>query len=199
MNPGPGHGQPDDSEPAVDHQTGLRDRFGFPAALRLSPKGLPGAGQCRCCRRLLLGHPDYRTQSASFRAAADGYAMAVSSTLCGAVLVENGQRFSASDAFVNQQWLWLTLRHCSAGFSAVSWSSGCRRQPHCTAPRRLSRARVPPSSRSAGAGLGGIHGLGLRLSPIAAATRQAPRRTRPGARHPRRRRLLTWPRNSPLR
>jgi MFS family permease len=37
------------------------------------------------------------------------YAMAISSTLCGAVLVENGQRFRASDAFVNQQWLWFSI------------------------------------------------------------------------------------------
>ena len=33
-------------------------------------------------------------------------AMAVSSTLCGALLVENGQRHNDSAAFVNQQWLW---------------------------------------------------------------------------------------------
>jgi MFS family permease len=37
------------------------------------------------------------------------YAMAISSTLCGAVLVENGQRFNQSDAFVNQQWLWFNI------------------------------------------------------------------------------------------
>src|SRR5262249_38650528 len=34
------------------------------------------------------------------------YAMAISSTVCGAVLVENGQRLSESGRFVNQQWLW---------------------------------------------------------------------------------------------
>jgi MFS family permease len=33
-------------------------------------------------------------------------AMAVSSTLCGALLVENGQRHNVSAAFVNQQWMW---------------------------------------------------------------------------------------------
>ena len=33
-------------------------------------------------------------------------AMAVSSTLCGALLVENGQRHKVSAAFVNQQWMW---------------------------------------------------------------------------------------------
>src|SRR5437899_980698 len=44
------------------------------------------------------------------------YAMAVSSTLCGAVLVENGQRFGASDAFVNQQWLWFNIAALASGF-----------------------------------------------------------------------------------
>jgi MFS family permease len=37
------------------------------------------------------------------------YAMAISSTLCGAVLVENGQRLQESGAFVNQQWLWFNI------------------------------------------------------------------------------------------
>jgi predicted MFS family arabinose efflux permease len=37
------------------------------------------------------------------------YAMAISSTLCGAVLVENGQRLHESAAFVNQQWLWFNV------------------------------------------------------------------------------------------
>jgi hypothetical protein len=37
------------------------------------------------------------------------YAMAISSTVCGAVLVENGQRLGASGQFVNQQWLWFNL------------------------------------------------------------------------------------------
>jgi MFS family permease len=37
------------------------------------------------------------------------YAMAISSTVCGAVLVENGQRLGQSGTFVNQQWLWFNL------------------------------------------------------------------------------------------
>lgn len=37
------------------------------------------------------------------------YGMAISSTLCGALLVENGQRFHATGKFVNQQWLWYNL------------------------------------------------------------------------------------------
>jgi len=37
------------------------------------------------------------------------YAMAASSTLSGAVLVENGQRLGISDTFVNQEWLWFNI------------------------------------------------------------------------------------------
>ena len=37
------------------------------------------------------------------------YAMAISSTLCGAVLVETGQRLHESGTFVNQQWLWFNI------------------------------------------------------------------------------------------
>lgn len=34
------------------------------------------------------------------------YAMATGSTLCGALLAENGRRFAMSSTFVSQQWLW---------------------------------------------------------------------------------------------
>jgi MFS family permease len=44
------------------------------------------------------------------------YGMAISSTVCGAILVENGQRFAASDAFVNQQWLWFNIAAMVCGF-----------------------------------------------------------------------------------
>ncbi|MGC1778685.1 MAG: MFS transporter [Xanthobacteraceae bacterium] len=44
-----------------------------------------------------------------FALAVTAYAMAISSTLCGAVLVENGQRLRASGRFVNQQWLWYNI------------------------------------------------------------------------------------------
>jgi predicted MFS family arabinose efflux permease len=37
------------------------------------------------------------------------YGMAISSTLCGALLVENGQKFRLSGVFVNQQWLWFNV------------------------------------------------------------------------------------------
>jgi MFS family permease len=36
-------------------------------------------------------------------------AMAVSSTLCGALLVETGQKSNRSASFVNQQWLWFNI------------------------------------------------------------------------------------------
>jgi predicted MFS family arabinose efflux permease len=42
------------------------------------------------------------------------YAMAISSTLCGAVLVEQGQRLSKCGAFVNQQWLWYNIAAMAA-------------------------------------------------------------------------------------
>jgi predicted MFS family arabinose efflux permease len=42
------------------------------------------------------------------------YAMAISSTLCGAVLVESGQRLQESGTFVNQQWLWYNIAAMTA-------------------------------------------------------------------------------------
>src|SRR5437868_8054311 len=43
------------------------------------------------------------------------YGMAISSTVCGAILVENGQKFGATDAFVNQQWLWFNIAAMACG------------------------------------------------------------------------------------
>jgi predicted MFS family arabinose efflux permease len=42
------------------------------------------------------------------------YTMAISSTLCGAVLVENGQKLRESGRFVNQQWLWSNIAAMAA-------------------------------------------------------------------------------------
>jgi MFS family permease len=42
------------------------------------------------------------------------YAMAISSTLCGAVLVESGQKHQKCGKFVNQQWLWYNIAAMSA-------------------------------------------------------------------------------------
>lgn len=41
-------------------------------------------------------------------------AMAISSTLCGALLVETGQKHQASARFVNQQWLWFNIAQMAA-------------------------------------------------------------------------------------
>jgi predicted MFS family arabinose efflux permease len=44
-------------------------------------------------------------------------AMAISSTLCGALLVENGQRTGQSSAFVNQQWLFFNIAVIAASLA----------------------------------------------------------------------------------
>ncbi len=52
------------------------------------------------------------------------YGMAISSTICGAVLVENGQRLQESGHFVNQQWLWFnaaTMVALILGGELVQW------------------------------------------------------------------------------
>ncbi len=43
--------------------------------------------------------------------------MAISSTVCGAVLVENGQRLGESGRFVNQQWLWFNVAAMAAAIA----------------------------------------------------------------------------------
>ena len=44
-------------------------------------------------------------------------AMATASTLCGALLAENGQRFGQSSAFVSQQWLWFYIAIMASSFA----------------------------------------------------------------------------------
>ena len=54
------------------------------------------------------------------------YAMAISSTLCGALLVENGQKFGDSGRLVNQQWLWFNIATMAAslgGGALIQWLS----------------------------------------------------------------------------
>jgi BT1 family len=45
-------------------------------------------------------------------------AMAISSTLCGALLVETGQKHAASASFVNQQWLWFNIAQMGSALAA---------------------------------------------------------------------------------
>jgi predicted MFS family arabinose efflux permease len=56
--------------------------------------------------------------------------MAISSTVCGAVLVENGQRLSESGRFVNQQWLWF---NAAAMASAILGGQLVQRLPPTSA------------------------------------------------------------------
>ena len=58
------------------------------------------------------------------------YAMAMSSTLCGAVLVENGQRFGESGKFVNQQWLWF---NAATMFALIAGGQLAQRLPPTSA------------------------------------------------------------------
>jgi MFS family permease len=44
------------------------------------------------------------------------FGMAASSTLCGAVMVENGKKYSLSGTFVNQQWLWFYIASVGTSF-----------------------------------------------------------------------------------
>jgi MFS family permease len=44
------------------------------------------------------------------------YAMATASTLCGALLAENGQSFGLSSTFVSQQWLWFYIAIMASAF-----------------------------------------------------------------------------------
>jgi MFS family permease len=44
------------------------------------------------------------------------YAMATSSTLCGALLAENGQSYRLSSTFVSQQWLWFYIAIMASAF-----------------------------------------------------------------------------------
>ena len=58
------------------------------------------------------------------------YAMAMSSTVCGAVLVENGQRFGESGRFVNQQWLWF---NAATMFASIAGGQLAQRLPPTSA------------------------------------------------------------------
>jgi MFS family permease len=44
------------------------------------------------------------------------FAMATASTLCGALLAENGQSYRLSSAFVGQQWLWFYIAIMASSF-----------------------------------------------------------------------------------
>ena len=52
------------------------------------------------------------------------YAMATASTLCGALLAENGQSFRLSSTFVSQQWLWFYIAIMASSFAGGALIEG---------------------------------------------------------------------------
>jgi MFS family permease len=52
------------------------------------------------------------------------YAMASASTLCGALLAENGQSFRLSSTFVSQQWLWFYIAIMASSFAGGALVEG---------------------------------------------------------------------------
>ena len=77
------------------------------------------------------------------------YGMAIASTLCGALLVENGQKFDVCGAFVNQQWLWFnvaTIFTSLAGGLLIEWLTPLSAVHARRAPLRSIR-RTCPSTR----------------------------------------------------
>ena len=94
------------------------------ASHTFSPANIVAAGaflwvtQLRCARQLL--------RALSYTA----YAMAMSSTVCGAVLVENGQRLGKSGRLVNQQWLWF---NAATMFASIAGGQLAQRLPPTSA------------------------------------------------------------------
>ena len=66
-------------------------------------------------------------------------AMAISSTVCGALLVENGQLYGVSAAFINQQWLWFNVAAMAASLLGGLLIEYLSPPAHCM--------RLPPSPR----------------------------------------------------
>ncbi len=69
-------------------------------------------------------------------------ALAMASTVCGALLVENGHRFRASAAFVRQQWLWFNVAvvvSAIVGGMLVQMLPACRALRVATIVRRSRR------------------------------------------------------------
>jgi len=93
------------------------------------------------------------------------YAMAISSTVCGAVLVENGQRLGQSGRFVNQQWLWF---NAAAMVSAIGGGQLMQWLPPATALHTAALiVAAAPAAVLLGTLLGG-ESLTLRIGLAAA-------------------------------
>ena len=108
----------------------------------LSPQKLSADGQCLRDRWFLVGDSDSlrRAEPGVGACSSPPTRMAISSTVCGAVLVENGQRLGDSGRFVNQQWLWF---NAAAMIAAIMGGQLAQRSAAyvCTSHRRRYRRR----------------------------------------------------------
>ncbi|HEX4172563.1 MAG TPA: hypothetical protein VHY82_08800, partial [Acetobacteraceae bacterium] len=77
--------------------------FGYRRRSYLLVANVAGAGAFLWCTRLLTPAPLVLALTLT------SIAMAIASTVCGALLVENGQKHHANAAFINQQWLWFNV------------------------------------------------------------------------------------------
>jgi MFS family permease len=95
--------------------------------------------------------------------------MAMASTVCGALLVENGQRHRASAAFINQQWLWFNVAVMLAtllGGGLIEWLS-----PAGALHAALAIAALAPLSVAATVTLVDEQRARLRLAELQATLR----------------------------
>ena len=146
--------------PALDHEAAVRDRVGSGAAVRLS------AHAATCWSPTSRRSPAYAWVAANRGAVCADRGAGSSppspwpprAPLCGALLVENGQRHRASAAFVNQQWLWFNVALMAAsllGGKLIEWLS-----PRGALHAAAAIAAVAPLSaaaRRAAAGGRGAH------------------------------------------
>lgn len=94
-------------------------------------------------------------------------AMAAASTVCGALLVENGQKHNASAAFINQQWLWFNIAVMVAsllGGVLIEWLS-----PSGALHAALAIAAAAPVLVVTSVGLVEEQRAGIRLCELQAA------------------------------
>ena len=96
----------------------------------LSPQAIPLSRQHRRRRRLPLGYPADCARRAPLVLELSACAMAMSSTVCGAVLVENEQRLGESGRFADQQWLWF---NAATMFASIAGGALAQRLPPTSA------------------------------------------------------------------
>jgi len=156
MDSGSGHRLSRHPQLPVDHQAGFRPRLRFRPAVWLSAKELSDPVEHLWRGRLCLDRSTGRAQRVRVVARPHLLRHATSSTLCGALLAENGQSLRLSSTFVSQQWLWFYIAIMASAFAggcagrasaAPVGFAGCRRyRGRCVHSDRLCGA--VPSRRA---------------------------------------------------